>query len=124
MEMMVQDGTSGTSGTSGANGISTGRTYFFNDSIIEVNSIKQLDTEPTIGAERTVTVNAIKNTDTLIESYISTPFDFTIIPGGVQRFFLWASKDAEGGDKEIYVVLSLCDNAGNVSSSCWDITTC
>ena len=107
-------GAQGFQGDVGATGGSSGRTYFFNDSVIEVAGIKQLGLEPTGGAERIVSISAIQNTDTIIESYISEPFDFNSIPGGVQRFFLWASKSALNDDIEIFVQLHITDNAGTV----------
>ena len=107
-------GAQGFQGDVGATGGSSGRTYFFNDSVIEVAGIKQLGLEPTGGAERIVSISAIQNTDTIIESYISEPFDFNSIPGGVQRFFLWASKSALNDDVEIFVQLHITDNAGTV----------
>jgi hypothetical protein len=68
----------------------------------------------TSSLERTIQISAVKNTNTKIESFISDPFDFTIIPGGVQRFFLWATKQNSNDHIELYVVLKLADNSGNI----------
>ena len=110
-------GGTGATGPQGADGYSTGRIYYFNDSVIEVAGIKQLGLEPAAGSEQTVAVSAIQNSTTLVESYISEPFDFAVIPGGVQRFQLWMTKPANNDDLEVFCELSLCDNAGTVIAS-------
>ena len=111
------DGTSGESGTSGVDGldgVSSGRTYYFNNSVIEVGGIKQLSTEPTSASESTTSELILKNAEGIVDSYISEPFDFTKIPGGVQRFYFWGTKPNEGDHIELYVRLSVTDNAGNL----------
>ena len=108
-------GSSGTSGVDGASGITTGAIYYFNDSVIEVNGIKQLATEPTSGSQQTITTTVQHGgAEQLIESYISEQFGFNVIPGGVQRFNLWFTKPSSGDDVEVYVELSLRDSAGNL----------
>ena len=107
-------GSSGTSGTSGKDGSGSGRVYYFNESITEVAGIKELGSEPTTSSENNVSITAIQNTDTKITQYISDPFDFTIIPGGVQRFFLWLTKENLNDHIEVYVKLSVTDNSGNI----------
>ena len=108
-------GSSGTSGANGASGITTGAIYYFNDSVIEVNGIKQLATEPTSGSQQTITTTVQHGgAEQLIESYISEQFGFNVIPGGVQRFNLWFTKPSSGDDVEVYVELSLRDSAGNL----------
>ncbi len=111
-------GSSGTSGANGASGITTGAIYYFNDSVIEVNGVKQLSTEPTAGSEQALTTTIQQGgAEQLIESYISEQFGFSVIPGGVQRFNLWFTKPASGDDIEVYVELSLRDSAGNLIAS-------
>jgi len=78
-------GTNGTSGSSGRDGFTTGVIYYFNESVVEVSPYKQLSKDVIVSAEQSVTVSAIKNTDTKLQTYISSPFGFNIIPGGVQR---------------------------------------
>ena len=118
-------GTSGTSGTSGVNGIdggSFGRNYYFNKSVFEINGLNQIGITPTSAAESPTTVIVPNNsTDIgygngiqLIDTYTSEPFDFTVIPGGVQRFFLWVSKETINDHIEVYVELSVTTNDGTI----------
>lgn len=108
-------GTQGVQGITGANGSTSGRIYYFNRSITEPNTGKsELGTTPTAGSEVSMNVLSIQNTDTKLIDFISQPFDFTVIPGGVQRFYLWMTKENQNDHIEAYVVLKVTDNAGNV----------
>ena len=106
-------GSNGTQGITGTSGVTTGRIYYFNKSVIEVAGYSQLGITPTGGAEVSTPVLSTQNTDTKITEFISDPFDFTIIPGGVQRFQLWMTKENQNDHIETYVVLKLADNAGS-----------
>ena len=105
------DGLQGTTGTAGS---TSGRIYYFNQSITNVSSYSQLGTQPTTSAETDTAVISTANGDTKIKDFISDAFDFTVIPGGVQRFFLWMTKENQNDHIETYVVLKVTDNAGNV----------
>ena len=108
-------GIQGTAGTVGADGISSGRTYYFNRSVTEPNTGKStLGTSPTGLPETSISILSLQNTDTKLTDFISEPFDFTIIPGGVQRFQLWMTKANQTDDIETFTVLKLTDNSGNV----------
>jgi len=107
-------GTNGTSGSSGRDGFTTGVIYYFNESVVEVSPYKQLSKDVIVSAEQSVTVSAIKNTDTKLQTYISSPFGFNIIPGGVQRFKLWTTKPSVNDDVELFVTLKVTDGSGNV----------
>ena len=106
-------GSNGTQGITGTSGVTTGRIYYFNKSVIEVAGYSQLGITPTGGAETSIPVLSSQNTDTKITEFISDPFDFTIIPGGVQRFQLWMTKENQNDHIETYVILKLADNAGS-----------
>jgi hypothetical protein len=86
-------GPTGPTGPIGPQGFSQGRFYYFNQSVTELGSFKELGQDPTGASEQTVAVNISGNSTSLVSEFISEPFDFTIIPGGVQRFTLEFTKD-------------------------------
>ena len=113
-------GYTGSLGYTGSAGASRGRNYFFNHSVTEVGSYKELGMEPTTATQSTTLVSATANTTTLIESYISDPFDFTIIPAGAQDFRLHMSKNAESNDVDGFLRLKLASNDGTILATIGD----
>ena len=107
-------GIQGIQGLTGTNGSTSGRIYYFNQSLISTAGYSELGTQPTTSAETNTAVLSTANGDTKIKDFISDSFDFTVIPGGVQRFFLWMTKDNQNDHIETYVVLKITDNSGNV----------
>ena len=105
-------GIQGPQGNQGPIGAGSGRIYYFNDSVIEVGGFKELGEEPTGATQSITTISAIGNSDTLLTTYISDPFDFTVIPGGVQRFFIWMLKGASNHNVDLYANLYLAENDG------------
>ena len=110
-------GTSGSSGTSGAQGpqgISSGQIYYFNmTATASVNGYRSLSTTPlpnggTYSIE-TLTGNELGH---LVETFMTDPLGFSIIPGGTQRFHLHFLKGAVGHDIEAYVSIRLSDSVG------------
>jgi hypothetical protein len=110
-------GPTGPTGPIGPQGFSSGRIYYFNYSITELGSYKQLGQNPTTATETIVTTSAVGNTSTLLSSFISNPFDFTFIPAGPQQFRIHASKQQENNDIDLYCTLRLADNTGSVIST-------
>ena len=116
-------GATGATGPTGPQGIVAGRYYYFNASVTEVASYKQLSEDPASATENTTTVNIAGNTTSLLASYISTPFDFTLIPGGTQRFTLFMLKPASNDGLQVFCRLKLADNSGTVLSTIGDSDT-
>jgi len=110
-------GSQGVQGYTGSRGGSSGRQYFFNYSRTEVGSYKELGLEPTTATQATVTTTCAGSTSTLLASFASDPFDFTIIPGGAQDFRLHMSKAASNNDISGYCLLKLAANDGTVIST-------
>jgi len=108
------NGSAGTSGTSGSDGVSSGRTYFFNESQnSDVSGYKVLSDMPSGAAQQIVTTNlAGSQQGALVQDFITPSLGFTIIPGGVQRFHLHFLKPAANDIIETYVTLQLADSAG------------
>ncbi|MCF8494559.1 MAG: hypothetical protein K9G65_04120 [Rickettsiaceae bacterium] len=106
--------TSGSSGVQGPQGISAGRIYYFNmTATASVNGYRSLSTTPlpnggTYSIE-TLTGNELGH---LVETFMTEPLGFSIIPGGVQRFHLHFLKGAVGHDIESYVSIRLTDSVG------------
>jgi len=107
-------GTAGTSGTSGSNGVSSGRVYYFNNSMdSDVIPYKVLSDEPTMGSLQTIIKNlAGSQQGVLVQEFLTPQFGFTIIPSGIQRFHFHALKPQENDDIQIYATLQLADSAG------------
>ena len=108
------DGSSGTSGTSGSNGVSSGRIYYFNNSMdSDVFPYKVLADEPTVGSLQTITKNLTGNQhNVLVQEFLTPQFGFTIIPSGIQRFHFHALKPQQNDDIQIYATLQLANSAG------------
>ena len=110
-------GTSGSSGTSGAQGpqgISSGQIYYFNmTATASVNGYRSLSTTPLPNggtySRETLTGNELGH---LVETFMTDPLGFSIIPGGTQRFHLHFLKGAVGHDIEAYVSIRLSDSVG------------
>jgi hypothetical protein len=107
-------GSQGDVGYTGSRGGNVGRQYFFNYSVTEVGSYKELGIEPTTATQTTLTTSCVGNTSTLLASFASDPFDFALIPGGAQDFKLHMSKAGNGNDVDGYCVLKLAANDGTV----------
>ena len=109
-----ESGTSGTSGAQGPQGISAGQIYYFNMSMTaSVNGYRSLSTTPlpnggTYSIE-TLTGNELGH---LVETFMTEPLGFSIIPGGTQRFHLHFLKGAVGHDIEAYVSIRLTNSVG------------
>ena len=116
-------GPTGATGATGPQGITSGRNYFFNASVTELTGFKQLGEDPVSAAENTTTLNISGNTTSLIASYITEPFDFTLIPGGVQRFIMQMTKPASNDNLSVFVRLKLADNSGTVLATIGDSDT-
>ena len=107
-------GVDGLNGTSGINGITTGKLYYFNESIDSaVPGYKLLSDEPTITGQVLKPVDLPGNTnDVVVSSYITDELAFNIIPGGIQRFNIFALKENENNSQELYVTVQLTDALG------------
>ena len=110
-------GSQGDIGYTGSRGGNVGRQYFFNYSVTEVGSYKELGIEPTTATQTTLTTSCVGNTSTLLASFASDPFEFALIPGGAQDFKLHMSKAGNGNDVDGYCVLKLAANDGTVIST-------
>jgi hypothetical protein len=108
------DGSSGSSGTSGVNGITAGRTYYFNQSeSSDVEGYKVLSEEPSTSGVQTVAVSAPGSTNgVFVAQYITPELGFTVIPSGVQRFYIHYLKPAINDDIDAYLTLQLADSTG------------
>jgi hypothetical protein len=113
-------GYTGSQGIQGLRGYSSGRFYYFNYSQTNIEGFRNLGEDPTTATQHTSTVTATANANTLIESYISDAFDFTLIPGGPQQFRLHMSKGAENNEVDGFVRLKLAANNGTVISTIGD----
>ena len=113
-------GYTGSQGEQGLRGYSSGRFYYFNYSQTNIAGFRNLGEDPTTATQHTSTVTATPTANTLIESYISDAFDFTLIPGGPQQFRLHMSKGAENNDVDGFVRLKLAANDGTVISTIGD----
>jgi hypothetical protein len=116
-------GPTGATGATGPQGITSGRNYFFNSSVTELTGFKQLGEDPVASTETTTTVNIAGSTTSLIDSYITEPFNFTLIPGGVQRFITHMIKPASNDNLSVFVRLKLADNSGTVLATIGDSDT-
>ena len=88
-----------------------------------MTGFKQLGEDPVAAAESTTTVNIAGNTTSLLASYISVPFNFTLIPGGTQRFIMYMTKPASNDNLSVFCRLKLADNSGTVLSTIGDSDT-
>lgn len=107
-------GSSGTSGTNGANGISAGQTYYFNESQnSDVSGYKVLAVNPSTASQQTLTTNLTGSQQgVMISDYITPQLGFSVIPGGVQRFYTHLLKQASNDSIECYVEIQLADSTG------------
>jgi collagen type VII alpha len=107
-------GTSGLSGTSGENGISTGQTYYLNESQnSDVSGYKVLSKEPSDTTTQTLTTNLTgSQQNVLVSDYITPQLGFNVIPGGTQRFHLHYLKPASNDNITAYVEIQLADSSG------------
>ena len=103
----------GSTGYTGSQGTSTGRFYYFNQSVT-THGYPTLGTVPTTASESALTVSAAGNTTTLLTTYISEPFEFSLIPGGAQRFTINALKANANNNIRLFATLKLADQNGNV----------
>jgi hypothetical protein len=113
-------GPTGATGATGPQGYTTGRYYYFNESITELTGYKQLGEEPSGAAMATVTNSVAGNSTELMQQYITEPFGFTLIPAGVQRFSLFFTKPTNGSDVYAFARLKLANNAGTVLATIGD----
>lgn len=107
-------GPTGATGATGPSGPSTGKTYWFNKSQTSIiPGYACLDVNPS-GAPASI-VSGIapgSSTGNLVDSYITQPLGFTIIPGGVQLFHFHFTKPASNDQLYTYAELQLADQFG------------
>ena len=70
-----------------------------------------------------LTTTIAGNTTSLIDSYISTPFGFSLIPGGSQRFQLHLRKSSQNATINVFARLKLADSSGTVLATIGDTGT-
>jgi hypothetical protein len=113
-------GPTGATGATGPQGYTTGRYYYFNETVTELTGYKQLGEEPTGAAMQTLTNSVAAGATELMQQYISEPFGFTLIPAGVQRFSLFFRKPTDTSDVYAFARLKLANNAGTVLATIGD----
>jgi len=106
-------GSAGTSGTSGVNGISSGQSYYFNQSqASDVSPYRVLSTQPN-GAQQIVTTPLTGSQQGVqVSSFITPELGFAVIPGGTQRFHSHYLKQAANDHIEAYVTIQLANAVG------------
>jgi hypothetical protein len=78
-----------------------------------VSGYKVIEPDPVVNGEVTIEKNLTSlETGATVEQFISPEFGFSIIPAGVQRFFLYFLKGAVGHNVRVFVELQLADNTG------------
>jgi hypothetical protein len=107
-------GFQGNQGIQGSTGISSGATYYLNQSInSDVSPYKELSLTPS-GSQQTVTTNLTGNQqDRLVSSFITPELGFAVIPAGVQRFHLHFLKPASNDNIDVYATIQLANSAGS-----------
>ena len=107
-------GFQGNQGIQGSTGISSGATYYLNQSInSDVSPYKELSLTPS-GSQQTVTTNLTGNQQNiLVSSFITPELGFAVIPAGVQRFHLHFLKPASNDNIDVYATIQLADSAGS-----------
>jgi hypothetical protein len=111
-------GSQGTQGFQGSTGISSGATYYFNQSNnSDVSPYKVLSLIPS-GSQQTVTSNLTgSEQNRLVSSFLTPELGFAVIPGGVQRFHLHFLKPASNDNIEVYATIQLANSAGSPTGS-------
>jgi len=112
-------GPTGATGATGPQGYTTGRFYYFNETVTELTGFKQLGEEPVTAAEQSINISATV-TPVLIQSYITPEFGFALIPAGIQRFYLYGLKTNNADNVQMFVRLKLANSAGTVISTIGD----
>ena len=80
----------------------------------EISIYKQLGENPVSDPLQTITTNLTANqTDVTVASFITPELGFTVIPGGVQRFFLYFLKGSSNHNIDAFVTFQLADSSGN-----------
>ena len=108
-------GVQGPQGFQGNNGISSGATYYFNQSqASDVLPYKVLTTEPSGTAQQTVTTNLTGSQQNVKvgDGFITSELGFAAIPGGTQRFHFHYLKQAVNDEIEAYATIQLADATG------------
>jgi hypothetical protein len=107
-------GPTGPTGSTGPSGISSGATYYFNQSQSSgVAPYKVLAATPSGAAQQTVLQTAIgAGTSRLMQQFLTPELGFAVIPGGSQMFHLHLLKDAPANDFEAYATIQLANSAG------------
>ena len=107
-------GFQGSQGIQGSTGISSGATYYLNQSTnSDVSPYKELSLTPS-GSQQTVTINLTgSEQDALVSSFITSELGFAVIPGGVQRFHLHFLKPASNDNIDVYATIQLANSAGS-----------
>ena len=106
-------GFQGATGPQGNNGISSGATYYFNQSqASDVSPYRVLTTIPN-GVQQTVVVNMTgSEQNKFVSSFLTPQLGFAVIPGGTQRFHFHYLKQAENDNIEAYATIQLADLTG------------
>jgi hypothetical protein len=107
-------GAQGPQGFQGTTGISSGATYYFNQSVpSDVSPYKQLSLNPLVGTQQEVTTSLTSlQQNVLVSQFLTPELGFGVIPGGIQRFHLHFLKQAEANDIEAYATIQLANSAG------------
>ena len=106
-------GFQGPMGFQGFPGISSGATYYFNQSqASDVSPYRVLTTVPD-GPEQTVTAIGVTAGGTrLVQQFLTPQLGFGVIPAGTQRFHFHFLKDAITHDFETYATIELANSSG------------
>jgi sugar lactone lactonase YvrE len=107
-------GPTGPTGSTGPSGISSGATYYFNQSQnSDVSPYKVLAATPSGAAQQTVLQTGIGGGVTrLVQEFLTPELGFAVIPGGIQSFHFHFLKNASGHNFEAYATIELANSAG------------